>query len=160
MARHALDTGYLDPAHRQQSDTNLSDYGPQQSRGLRALKLWLSLKTFGAPAFRKAIEHGIELAEYAGSLIDAHPELKLVTQPSLAIVTFTYQPTDTPAGWDGDAAQQRISRKVCTSGQALILTTRVHGATVLRMCTINPTSTQSDVAHVLDLIVQHGRSLQ
>ncbi|MEU5425700.1 pyridoxal-dependent decarboxylase [Streptomyces olivoreticuli] len=159
MARHCLDTGYLDPAESQGDEVNLSDYGPQQSRGLRALKLWLSLKTFGARAFRQAIEHGMGLAEHAGALIEAHPELRLVTPPSLAIVTFRYHPADAPPGWDADSAQEHISRKVCADGQALILTTRVRGATVLRMCTINPTSTHDDVAHVLDLVTGIGRRL-
>lgn len=159
LARHALDTGYLDPTRPHEAETNLSDYGPQQTRGLRALKLWLSLKTFGAGTFRKAIQHGIELAEHAGSVIDAHPELELASPPSLAIVTFTYHPTDAPAEWDSDVAQEHISRTVCSNGQALVLTTRVRDAIVLRMCTLNPTSTRIDVEEVLRLIVRHGREL-
>ncbi|MGK5731968.1 pyridoxal-dependent decarboxylase [Streptomyces sp. URMC 124] len=160
VARHALDQGYLRPAHPAApvcEEVNLSDYGPQQSRGLRALKLWLSLKTFGAGAFRRAIEQGADLAEYAAGLVEAHPELELVTPPSLAILTFRYRPRDTPAAWDADAAQAHISRRVCADGGAVLLTTTVRGATVLRMCTINPTSTRADAAYVLDLVTRYGR---
>ncbi|MFI9310970.1 pyridoxal-dependent decarboxylase [Streptomyces triculaminicus] len=160
VARHALDQGYLRPAHPAapaSEEINLSDYGPQQSRGLRALKLWLSLKTFGAGAFRQTIEQGADLAEYAAGLIAAHRELELVTPPGLAILTFRYRPRDTPAVWDADAAQAHISRRVCADGGAILLTTTVRGATVLRMCTINPTSTRADVAYVLDLVARYGR---
>ncbi|MFI8944329.1 pyridoxal-dependent decarboxylase [Streptomyces syringium] len=163
MARHTLDDSYLRPAHTPHpagatdEEVNLSDYGPQQSRGLRALKLWLSLKTFGAQAFRQAIEHGMDLAEYAAALIDAHPDLRLVTPPSLAVLTFRHHPRNTLAVWDADAAQNHISRRVCTDGQAMLLTTTVRDATVLRMCTINPLSTRADVAHVLDLAARYGR---
>ncbi|MCC3766187.1 pyridoxal-dependent decarboxylase [Streptomyces sp. UNOC14_S4] len=157
LARHALDTGYLAPTGPRGAEVNLSDHGPQQSRGLRALKLWLSLKTFGARAFRQAIEHGMDLAEHAAALITDRPELRLVTPPSLAVLTFRYQPADAPPGWDADAAQEYISRAVCTESEALLLTTRVHGATVLRMCTINPTSTRGDVAYVLGQVARHGR---
>ncbi|MEW2034715.1 pyridoxal-dependent decarboxylase [Streptomyces roseifaciens] len=157
LGRHALDTGYLEPTESRGDQVNLSDYGPQQSRGLRALKLWLSLKTFGAQAFRQAIEHGMDLAEHAAALITAHPDLQLVTAPSLAILTFRYHPAGAPDDWDGDTAQERISRDICAGGQALILTTRVRGVTVLRMCTVNPTSTRADVAAVLELVAQQGR---
>ncbi|MGW1196621.1 pyridoxal-dependent decarboxylase [Streptomyces sp. NPDC002536] len=157
LARHALDTGYLTPTNPRGGEVNLSDHGPQQSRGLRALKLWLSLKAFGARAFRQAIEHGMDLAEHAATLVTARPELRLVTPASLAVLTFRYQPADAPSGWDADSAQEYISRAVCTEGGALLLTTRVHGATVLRMCTINPTSTRDDVAYVLDQVARHGR---
>ncbi len=156
LGRHALDTGYLAPTESRGEEVNLSDYGPQQSRGLRALKLWLSLKTFGARAFRQAIEHGMDLAEHAAALIAAHPDLRLVTAPSLAILTFRYHPADAPDDWDADSAQERVSRDICASGQALILTTRVRGATVLRLCTINPTSTRADVEAVLELVARQG----
>ncbi|MEV5240408.1 aminotransferase class V-fold PLP-dependent enzyme [Streptomyces cinnamoneus] len=159
VARHALDQGYLRPAHPVApagKEVNLSDYGPQQSRGLRALKLWLSLKTFGAGAFRQAIEQGAALAEYAAGLVEADPELELVTPPSLAVLTFRYRPRDAPAAWDADAAQAHISRRVCADGGAVLLTTTVRGATVLRMCTINPTSTRADAAYVLDLVTRYG----
>ncbi|MBZ4322451.1 pyridoxal-dependent decarboxylase [Streptomyces huiliensis] len=157
LARHALDTGYLAPTDPRGDEVNLSDHGLQQSRGLRALKLWLSLKTFGARAFRQAIEHGMDLAEHAAALVAAHPELRPVTPASLAVLTFRYRPADVPPGWDADAAQEDISRAVCADGEALLLTTRVHGATVLRMCTINPGSNRDDVAYVLDRVVHHGR---
>ncbi|WP_436719621.1 pyridoxal-dependent decarboxylase [Streptomyces sp. URMC 127] len=162
VTRHALDQGYLRPAHPAApacEEVRLSDHGPQQSRGLRALKLWLSLKTFGAGAFRRAVEQGAELAEYAAGLVEAHPELELVTPPGLAILTFRYRPRDAPATWDADAAQARISRRVCADGGAVLLTTTVRGATVLRMCTINPTSTRADAAYVLDLVIRYGRDL-
>ncbi|MBH1934292.1 ATP-grasp domain-containing protein [Streptomyces sp. AV19] len=159
LTRHALDSDYLGPTVPRGAEVNLSDHGPQQSRGLRALKLWLSLKTFGARAFRQAIDHGMDLAEHAAALIAAHPELSLVTPPGLAVLTFRYHPADVPPGWDADRAQEHISRAVCAQSEALLLTTRVHGATVLRMCTVNPTSTRDDVAYVLDQAVCHGASL-
>ncbi|GAA0402217.1 pyridoxal-dependent decarboxylase [Streptomyces luteireticuli] len=159
LARHALDSGYLGPTVPRGAEVNLSDHGPQQSRGLRALKLWLSLKTFGARAFREAIDRGMDLAEHAAALIADRPELRLVTPPSLAVLTFRYHPEDVPPGWDADRAQEYISRAVCAQGEALLLTTRVRGAAVLRMCTVNPTSTRDDVAHVIEQVALHGRRL-
>ncbi|WP_258036996.1 MULTISPECIES: pyridoxal-dependent decarboxylase [unclassified Streptomyces] len=188
MDRHRLDDGYLLPARARGLETNLDDYGPQQSRGLRALKLWLSLKTFGAGAFRRAVDGGIDLAEYAARQVTAHPELRLVTPASLGILTLRYQPESgrvpipRPAGpapgratatrfgasgtrydaglrAEADALQDDISAAVCATGRAMVLTTEVRGARALRLCTINPASTRADVDETLDLIVEAGRRL-
>ena len=77
--------------------------GLQLTRGFRALKLWMSLKVFGAAAFRDAIEHGIALAEHAEDLLDAHPGWDVVTPARLGIVTF-------PARAGGVAAELDASR--------------------------------------------------
>ena len=58
---------YLRDVHRETAGVNLGDYGIQLTRSFRALKLWLSIKTFGMAAFRKAVTRGFELAEFAES---------------------------------------------------------------------------------------------
>ncbi|WP_267242585.1 pyridoxal phosphate-dependent decarboxylase family protein [Streptomyces sp. PR69] len=158
MARHHLDTGYLHPAEAQGDQINLDDYGPQQSRGLRALKLWLSLKTFGAAAFRRAVEHGLRLSDHAAARIAAHSELSLVTAPSVGILTFRYRPPGTIDPRTLDELQHTVSRAVCATGEAMLLTTRVHGRPVLRMCTINPATGPADIDATLDLVLAAGRS--
>ncbi|SFC93138.1 pyridoxal phosphate-dependent decarboxylase family protein [Streptomyces aidingensis] len=162
MARHHLDTGYLHPAEAHGDEINLDDYGPQQSRGLRALKLWLSLKTFGAAAFRRAVDHGLALCDHAAARITDHPELALVTAPSLGILTFRYRPPRgapaPPAPEALDGLQHTVSRAVCADGRAMILTTRVRGRSVLRLCTINPATLPADIDTVLELVVRAGRA--
>ncbi|MDT0446520.1 pyridoxal phosphate-dependent decarboxylase family protein [Streptomyces johnsoniae] len=155
MGRHRLDSGYLSPARATGEQINLDDYGPQQSRGLRAFKLWLSLSTFGAAAFRRAVDHGLDLAEYAGARIEAERDLELVTPPSLGILTFRYRGGRSPA--DGAHDQERISAAVCRTGRAMVLTTEVNGARVLRLCTINPASTRADIDETLGLVLNAGR---
>lgn len=96
MSRHHLDTGYLHPAEARHDEVNLDDLGPQQSRGLRALKVWLSLKTFGAAAFRRAVDHGLHLSDHAAARITAHPDLDLASSPGLGILTFRCRPPGVP----------------------------------------------------------------
>ncbi|MGC9376939.1 pyridoxal phosphate-dependent decarboxylase family protein [Streptomyces sp. MH13] len=161
MARHHLDTGYLHPAEARHDEVNLDDLGPQQSRGLRALKVWLSLKTFGAAAFRRAVEHGLHLSDHAAARITAHPDLDLAGAPGLGILTFRCRPPGCPADPPAvDRLQQSVSDAVRATGQALLLTTRVQGRTVLRMCTINPATTTADIDTALDLVVRAGREAQ
>ncbi|MEW2546600.1 pyridoxal-dependent decarboxylase [Streptomyces sp. NPDC047002] len=161
MDRHRLDTGYLAPARATGEEVNLDDYGPQQSRGLRALKLWLSLSAFGAAAFRRAVDHGLDLAEYAGARIAAHPGLELVTPPALGIVTFRHRGGRAPDGGcaHDDGFQERVSAAVCATGDAMVLTTEVAGARCLRLCTINPASTEADIDRTLALVAAAGDAL-
>lgn len=161
MSRHHLDTGYLHPAEARHDEVNLDDLGPQQSRGLRALKVWLSLKTFGAAAFRRAVDHGLRLSDHAAARITAHPDLDLASSPGLGILTFRCRPPGSPADPPAvDRLQQSVSDAVRATGQALLLTTRVHGRTVLRMCTINPATTTADIDAVLELVVRTGREAE
>ncbi|RDI65836.1 pyridoxal phosphate-dependent decarboxylase family protein [Nocardia pseudobrasiliensis] len=159
MARHFLDSGYLTAAESDGREPNLSDYGPQQTRGLRALKLWLSLKTFGANAFRDAIDQGMTLAEHAAVFIDNHPELEPTSEPGLGIVTFRYRPPTMAASTDLDSFHTELARTVLEAGFAMITTTRVRGRIVLRMCTINPRTSAQHVDDTLGHIVNCGRFL-
>src|SRR5437763_4654275 len=56
---------YLRDVHREIEEINPCDYGIQLTRSFRALKVWLSLETFGLAAFREALTRGFELAEIA-----------------------------------------------------------------------------------------------
>jgi aromatic-L-amino-acid/L-tryptophan decarboxylase len=51
--------------------TGRCDRGIQLTREFSAVKLWMSLKVYGAAAFREAIEHGLSLAEHAERRIAA-----------------------------------------------------------------------------------------
>ncbi|WP_203217507.1 pyridoxal phosphate-dependent decarboxylase family protein [Nocardia arthritidis] len=158
MARHFLDTGYLAVAESDGREPNLSDYGPQQTRGLRALKLWLSLKTFGANAFRDAIDQGIALAEHAATVIAHHPDLEPASEPGLGVVTFRYRPPGVAPGHDLDSFQAELADTVLKAGFAMITTTVVRGETVLRMCTINPRTSIRHVEDTLDHVAECGRT--
>ena len=114
----------------------LRDRGPQLTRGSRALKLWLSVQVFGVDAFRAAIDRGIDLAERAGELLAA-AGFEIVTPPQLAVVTFRA---------DGDdAANAALADRVVADGYAAPSTTILRGRTVLRMCTINPRTTDDEL---------------
>src|SRR5262245_864485 len=82
--------------HFEESATNYVDYGPQNSRGFRALKVWLALKQVGAAGYRWMIADDIRLSKTMAQAIDRHAELQLMTQ-DLSITTFRYVPLDLKA---------------------------------------------------------------
>jgi glutamate/tyrosine decarboxylase-like PLP-dependent enzyme len=125
-------------------EVDFRDRGPQLSRGSRALKLWLSVQTFGVDAFREAIARGIALAERAQRAIEATPELEVVTSAQLGIVTF--------APVRGDAGA--LSERVVADGFAAPSSTVLRGRTVLRLCTINPRTTDEDIDRTVERIAR------
>jgi glutamate/tyrosine decarboxylase-like PLP-dependent enzyme len=110
------------------------DRGPQLSRGSRAIKLWLSVQVFGLDAFRAAIDRGIDLAERAERALAATGVFEVVTPASLAIVTFRV---------DGDA--DALAARALADGYVAPSTTVLRGETVLRLCTINPRTTDQEI---------------
>ena len=72
---------------------NYFDYGPQNSRGFRALKVWLALRQVGRAGYLKMIGDDMLLARHLHQLLAHHPEFEATTQ-SLSITTFRYVPPD------------------------------------------------------------------
>src|SRR5436190_8705507 len=85
---------YMRDVHRNTAETNQADYGIQLSRGFRALKVWLSINTFGLAAFRDAITRGFELAEFAERELRSRPICEIVSPASMAIVAFRFGKND------------------------------------------------------------------
>lgn len=143
----------------EQKHVNFQDYGPQQTRNFRALKLWLSLKAFGLQNFAAAVEQGIHNAELAENLIRASETLTVMTPACLGIVTFQYHPKAAEA--TGEALQRvndAIAKATIQHGYSMVSTTRVRGQTALRMCLINPMTTRDDIAMTLSLLEEMGEA--
>jgi len=122
-------------------EVNFRDRSVQLTRGGRALKLWLSIRVFGLAAFRDAIARGIALAEHAEALLRERPGWEVVSPAQLAIVCFR---RDGP-----DAGQTLLAEAMVADGFAAPSTTEVGGRVALRMCTINPRTTEDDIERTI-----------
>lgn len=140
---------YLRDTVGAQEEVNFGNYGIQLTRGFRALKLWMSLKTFGLDAFREAVARGIRLAELAERLLREAPEWEIVAPAQLGVVSFRYA----PAGLDDaalDALNGRMVGEVLADGYLVLTSTVLRGRTVLRLCTINPRTTEEEMQTVVN----------
>jgi aromatic-L-amino-acid/L-tryptophan decarboxylase len=136
----------LDGAYLRDSKTDfveLREYGPQLTRGARALKLYLSLRTFGLDAFKAAIARCISLAEHAEALLARDPEWELVSPATLAVICFRRR------GHDDDRTDAMVRRAVA-DGYTGPSTTILGGRTVARLCTINPRTTEQDIEGTIE----------
>lgn len=129
-------------------EINYYDHGIQLTRSFRAFKLYLSLKTFGLKAFKKAIQKGMDMAEYTEQLLQKEKDWKIVTQAQLGILNFIYAPKGASLTAI-DNYSKVIAEKVMHDGFAMITTTKIDDLTVLRMCPIHPGLTKRDLKETL-----------
>ncbi|MFK7978915.1 MAG: aspartate aminotransferase family protein [Saprospiraceae bacterium] len=129
-------------------EINYYDHGIQLTRSFRALKLYLSLKTFGLKAFKKAIQKGIDMAEYTEKLLGREKDWKIITPAQLGIINFVYAPTGASLAAI-DASSKAIAEKIMQDGFAMITTTKINDLTVLRMCPIHPGLMKADIRQTI-----------
>ena len=141
---------YLRDVHRATDDVNFCDYGIQLTRSFRALKVWLSLQTFGLDAFRAAIDRGFELAEFAEEQLRARDGWEILSPAGMATICFRF-------GQD-DAVQTMLVEKMMQDGFALLTSTKLGSAVALRLCTINPRTTKQDIEQTIDRLDRFARS--
>ena len=150
--------------HFNERATNYVDYGPQNSRGFRALKVWLALKHVGASGYRKMIADDIRLSQAMAQTISRHAELELVTQ-DLSITTFRYVPlalrTDLQEAHVQrylDELNREILDRLQRGGETFVSNAVVGGRYVLRACIVNFHTAQADVEAVPDIVARIGRT--
>jgi len=141
---------YLRDVEGNESEINFYDHGVQLTRRFRALKFYMSIKTFGLKAFRDAITYNIKLAENVEDLLRKSSNWEIISPATLAVINFRYNPIGNKLSEkELDELNQYISEKVVGSREALLVTTVLNGQTVLRMCLINPRTTIDDVKETI-----------
>jgi aromatic-L-amino-acid decarboxylase len=148
--------------HFEERATNYVDYGPQNSRGFRALKVWLALRHVGAAAYRTMIADDIRLSRVMAESVNRHAELELTTQ-GLSITTFRYVPRDLRAkvGDESverhlDALNRELLDRLQRGGETFVSNAIVGGRYVLRACIVNFHTARADVEAVAEIVARAG----
>ena len=137
---------------------NFSDRGLQLSRSVRALKVWMSVQTFGMAAFRRAVSKGMELAAQAEEYVRASPVLELLTPVSLGIVCFRINPTDIDVDEEAlEEINRTVLARVFWEDPAFISSTLLRKTFSLRLCIVNHTTTWDDVCETLQATERFGQ---
>jgi glutamate/tyrosine decarboxylase-like PLP-dependent enzyme len=151
--------------HFEESATNYLDYGLQNSRGFRALKVWLALKHCGAAGYRKMIADDIGLSQKMAAAIAGHAELQLMTQ-ALSIVTFRYVPSDLRERVQEadvqshlDTLNRELLDRLQRGGETFVSNAVVRGQYLLRACIVNFRTSSSDVAALPEIVARAGRNI-
>jgi glutamate/tyrosine decarboxylase-like PLP-dependent enzyme len=137
-----------------------SEFGIQQSRGFRALKLWLALKHIGVDGYRDSISRDIALARTLQQRVGEARDFELVAAGPLSITCFRYRPPDGPTdGAELDALNRRVLDRVQAAGEAFLTGTELAGRFVLRACIVNFRTEESDLDRLIAALRTEGRAL-
>ncbi len=142
---------------------NFYELGPQNSRGFRALKVWLGMRQAGREGYIRMISDDCALSREMFAVVDAHPELEALTQ-GLSITTFRYRPPDLDPR-DPNAAvylnelNEALLSRIQNSGEAYVSNAVLNGTFVLRACIVNFRTDSGHVRALPELAVKLGREL-
>ena len=142
---------------------NFYELGPQNSRGFRALKVWLGLRQAGREGYVRMIRDDIALAAALDDAVRKTPELE-ATSLGLSIATFRY----VPPGVDARTAEgatyvndlnREILEQLQSGGEAFVSNAVIGGKQLLRACIVNFRTTRADVLALPTIVVRVGRAI-
>ncbi|MDE2184411.1 MAG: cytochrome D ubiquinol oxidase subunit I [Alphaproteobacteria bacterium] len=128
-----------------------SDYGPDLSRGFRALKTWFTLKTFGVERIGSVLAHTCELARYLERKVLVERRLELLAPAQLNIVCFRFAADD--------SVNSQIVVDLHEAGIVAPSTTIIDGKLAIRAAFVNHRTQKCDVDALVSGVVQFGERL-
>lgn len=140
---------------------NYFEYGPQLSRGWRALKVWMSLRMYGAEGYRAMFRRTITCAKHLHALVAASEDFEVLQpEPELYLYSFRY----VPAGLRGDDARldefnQHVADELVRRRLAFVMTTRIHGRVTQRLSICSHRTTERDIEQTLSAMRTVGEEL-
>ena len=137
-----------------------AEYGFQQTRGFRALKLWMTLLHAGRNGLAAMIARHNALARYLADLVDAAEDLERMAPVELSIVCFRYVPANSHLPDEAlDALNKRIMEEVQAGGEAFLTQAVLRGRFVLRANVLHYGTTEEDVAALVGVVRRAGEKL-
>ncbi|KAB1153751.1 pyridoxal phosphate-dependent decarboxylase family protein [Flavobacterium luteum] len=167
--QHLIDTYSSHPAyynfssHEDEPSLNYYEFGFQNSRGFRALKVWMALQQVGKKGYIEMIGEDIALAQLLFEEANKHQELEAVSQ-NLSITTFQYVP---PAYVHSEKESQEylnslnenLLNKLQEAGEVFLSNAVVAGKYCLRACIVNFRTSKKDIHEVIEIVVREGRKV-
>ncbi|MBN2471481.1 MAG: amino acid decarboxylase [Anaerolineae bacterium] len=135
-----------------------SEYGVQLSRGFRALKAWMSFKTYGIETYARLIQQNVDQARYLAARVDSEAELERLAPVPLNIVCFRYR----AVGMDEaalNALNEELVIRLFESGVAAPSYTRLNGRYAIRAAITNHRSRREDFDIMVEKVLALGREL-
>jgi len=134
------------------------DHGIELSRRFRALKVWMTIRYYGARRLAGAIANDIAMASHMADLVRAADDLELMCEPSLSICCFRHAPPGADQA-QLDGHNERLLAELQRSGFAYLSNASIEGRFALRACITNFRTTTEDVRRAVDLVRKIGAGL-
>lgn len=167
--KHLIDTYSSHPEYYNFSkdegqSVNFYEYGPQNSRGFRALKVWMALQQVGSNGYKKMIAEDIELSELLFELANNHAELEAKTQ-NLSITTFRYIPIENLPKENKkkdsylNTLNEKLLDRLQKGGEVFLSNAIIDENYFLRGCIVNFRTTAKDVIEIIEIVAREGKNL-
>jgi glutamate/tyrosine decarboxylase-like PLP-dependent enzyme len=164
--QHLIDTYSSHPEYYNFGNADMTqnfyEYGLQNSRGFRALKVWMALQHVGRNGYVKMISEDIELAALLYEEATKHPELEAISH-SLSITTLRYVPLDYQDQDKNDKYLNKLNETLLNTlqqgGEVFLSNALVKGNYCLRSCIVNFRTSKKDIKEIIEIIVREGRSV-
>jgi aromatic-L-amino-acid/L-tryptophan decarboxylase len=148
-AAHEATAAYLPAMPHPEDFYDPSQHGPELSRGFPGLRVWLSVKLFGAAAFRDAIaekraltvDAARRVADVPGIVMDAPPELSL----------FAFHLTRPGASRaDEDAMTKALMERTTARRRVMVTGATAKGRYLGRVCVLSFRTHQEQIDALVD----------
>ena len=153
-AVHGVHASYLPPP----TDEEFYDpaqHGPELSRGFPGLRVWLTIKTFGAARLRAAIAEKRSLAVAAADRLAREPGIAVVAAPQLSLFAFRLESPGASLAARNDATRQLLER-VNARGRTMLTGCMVDGQFLVRVCVLSFRTRRSHVETAMDQIIEEA----
>ena len=167
--RHLIETYSSHPVYYKFDNTgdvpmhNYYEYGFQNSRGFRALKVWLALQQVGRSGYIKMIGEDIQLSKLLFDLAHKHPELEALTQ-NLSITTLRYIPSELLLNKENKEAylntlNEALLNELQQGGEVFLSNAVINGKYCLRGCIVNFRTSKKDIEEIIEIIAREGKKM-
>ncbi len=155
---------YYNFGNDEEQSVNFYEFGMQNSRGFRALKVWMALRQAGRSGYRKMIGEDIALSRYLFHLAEKHPELEAVTH-NLSITTFRYVPSGLSLEDEAredylNTLNEELLNELQQAGEVFLSNAVVKGKYCLRSCIVNFRTSEKDIDEIMEIVVREGRKVE
>ena len=156
--QHLIDTFSSHPEYYNFSDNdhNFYEFGLQNSRGFRALKVWMALKQIGKNGYKQMINEDIDLAKLLFKSAENHPNLEAVTH-SLSIATLRFVPEENLSEEYLNKLNEELLNVLQKGGELFISNAIIKGKYCLRACIVNFRTSEKDIHEMIEIIVRNGK---
>ena len=129
------------------------DLGPDLSREFRALKVWMTLRAYGASGIGKVVDQCCDVAQHLAARVRAEPSLELLAPVPLNIVCFRVH----EGASDLNALNNALVADIQEAGIAAPSTTTIAGKLAIRAGIFNHRSVRADADALVDGILEMAR---
>jgi aromatic-L-amino-acid decarboxylase len=167
--QHLLDTYSSHPVYYNfnslldEPALNYYEYGLQNSRGFRALKVWMALQQVGKNGYIQMIREDIELSKLLFELADKHTELEAFTQnlsiTTLRYIPYGYSPKDKKDEVFLNNLNEKLLNELQLGGEVFLSNAVVSEKYCLRACIVNFRTSKKDIEEIIEIIVRKGREI-